>query len=71
MKGIVLLGSRGKNSIAAIPMDIARNEMRSILPVPTLSVMNPPPTLPNRENHLLEEARSAPAATETPMSSVI
>ena len=50
----------------SVPAAIIKNERPSILPVPILSVINPPPTLPNRENHLFSAARVAAKVADAP-----
>lgn len=42
----------GRSTIPRVPATITIKEISNILPVPTLSVMKPPPALPNREPSL-------------------
>ena len=56
----------GRSTIPRVPAAITIKEISNILPVPTLSVMKPPPTLPNRENHLFIAASVAANVTVAP-----
>ena len=54
-----------------VPAAIMMKEIRIILPVPTLSVIYPPPMLPKSESHLFDAAIAAAMVTVIPMISVI